>query len=536
MKNVNLSKLSIQNFKAFGEMVDVPIRPITLIFGENSAGKSSILHSLLFLQQMKYQPPSDIANISFTKAGGNSVDLGGIPHLKHNHTSQHSLRFTIEVHVASDTISIDIQFSSANTIESINYSINQHYLYSLHSFTTNINRMELQYKIAGLSAHTISYLASLKSFNEFLNPESPLSQSIVNPSISEIIHAQTWEHYCAFVLDYIVNHNVIIESLQCVHQHHMFAADILYKSIKNTATQFSLSPSFTYGSANSHMRTSQIDSSATRAFEIIITWLFEYIDYITKYAFNQISSIDYTGPIRIIPSRNFDVVDNLQKDDSTGMSAWDELSIHNYTRTRVNHWLEVFGTSKQIILEQFINLAHIHQIISLSSSKSITNLLDSLPKKQTLRFHDPVKNINLSHRDLGVGISQVIPVIVNCVANTEIPVLIEQPELHLHPRLQGDLADLFIETAIKGDQLNTYVIETHSEHIIRRIMRRIREDRNKGTDEVRITKDDVAILYVAPGPNGSTVTHLRLDDEGDLIDEWPNGFFEESFRDDMAGR
>ena len=59
-------------------------------------------------------------------------------------------------------------------------------------------------------------------------------------------------------------------------------------------------------------------------------------------------------------------------------------------------------------------------------------------------------------------------------------------------------------------------------------MRRVREG--------KISKDDISIVYVEPGPNGSTVTPIRMDEDGDLIDEWPNGFFEEGFRDHLAGR
>jgi hypothetical protein len=80
----------------------------------------------------------------------------------------------------------------------------------------------------------------------------------------------------------------------------------------------------------------------------------------------------------------------------------------------------------------------------------------------------------VSHRDVGIGISQVLPVLVHCYANEGKLVAIEQPEIHLHPALQAELGDVFIESAL-GERKNTFLLETHSEHLILRIMRRIRE-------------------------------------------------------------
>lgn len=109
-------------------------------------------------------------------------------------------------------------------------------------------------------------------------------------------------------------------------------------------------------------------------------------------------------------------------------------------------------------------------------------------------------------------------------------VTIEQPEIHLHPALQSELADVFIESAL-GERKNTFILETHSEHLILRLLRRIRESRvQKPSSGVqKVTPDDIAILFVLSTERGSEVRQLRVDERGQLIDPWPGGFFEESF-------
>jgi predicted ATPase len=75
---------------------------------------------------------------------------------------------------------------------------------------------------------------------------------------------------------------------------------------------------------------------------------------------------------------------------------------------------------------------------------------------------------------------------------------------------------------------NQIIAETHSEYLLLRLQRRIREGLIKNTD--------VSVLYVDTLPDGtSTVQHLRLDEDGSLIDEWPGGFFEERYN-EMFGR
>lgn len=148
-------------------------------------------------------------------------------------------------------------------------------------------------------------------------------------------------------------------------------------------------------------------------------------------------------------------------------------------------------------------------------------------KLHELVLRDLKNNVAVSNRDVGVGISQLIPVIVHALAEKGAAIAVEQPELHLHPALQAKLGDLFIESAIGRG--NTLILETHSEHLILRVMKRIRETARNSLPEGKqpIKPEDVAVLYVQPGENGSTVQELRIDEQGRFVDNWPQGFFEE---------
>jgi len=137
----------------------------------------------------------------------------------------------------------------------------------------------------------------------------------------------------------------------------------------------------------------------------------------------------------------------------------------------------------------------------------------------------------VSHRDVGIGVSQVLPVLVGAYAAQKRIVAIEQPEIHLHPAIQADLGDVFIQSAL-GDQKNKFLIETHSEHLLLRIMRRMRETSNENLPDgfLKVKPDDVCVLFVQPKGTASAVLHLELDEEGQLLDAWPGGFFEEGYR------
>lgn len=129
--------------------------------------------------------------------------------------------------------------------------------------------------------------------------------------------------------------------------------------------------------------------------------------------------------------------------------------------------------------------------------------------------------------DVGSGIGYVLPVLCTLSAGLRDFVTIQQPELHLHPALQAAMGDVFIESMSNGAQS---VVETHSEHLLLRVLRRVRETHNNRavSKELEIEADDVCVLYFNPSIEGVTaVKRIRISRDGKFLDRWPRGFFAE---------
>lgn len=131
----------------------------------------------------------------------------------------------------------------------------------------------------------------------------------------------------------------------------------------------------------------------------------------------------------------------------------------------------------------------------------------------------------LDFDEVGSGISYTVPILASLWSAPRS--WIEQPELHLHPGAQCGLGDMFIRAYNRG---RFAVVETHSEHLILRILKRIRQTTGQagGDPELRCAPEAVAVLYFEPLDGGGTrVHHLRVSRGGDFLDRWPSGFFEE---------
>ena len=146
----------------------------------------------------------------------------------------------------------------------------------------------------------------------------------------------------------------------------------------------------------------------------------------------------------------------------------------------------------------------------------------------SLNLVDTRTGVDASLRDVGFGISQVLPIVMQSRLSEKKTLLIEQPEIHLHPAHQAELGDMFIRSAL-GEQGNTFLLETHSEHLMLRILRRIRETTDNELPESipAIRPEDVAVLYVQPGEKGAQVIEIPVTEDGDFAEKWPQGFFAE---------
>ena len=161
---------------------------------------------------------------------------------------------------------------------------------------------------------------------------------------------------------------------------------------------------------------------------------------------------------------------------------------------RVSSWLQKAGMADVVILEP---LSDRHYEIRLKHL--ITNEIQNIA-------------------DVGHGNSQVFPVLIGGYSLSRGSVyMVEEPEIHLHPKAQAELGDFFYDLYSNGIQT---IIETHSEHLILRLQQHVADK--------RIPESDICIYYIySKTAKKKEAIQLRLDGEGKFIDEWPQGFFPE---------
>jgi len=225
---------------------------------------------------------------------------------------------------------------------------------------------------------------------------------------------------------------------------------------------------------------------------------------------NLFAGVFYIGPLREWPKRIYIATGEAPQD--VGLKG--ELSVdvlwvqarRKATREKllgkVNHWMHEFGLALKVELKRIGG------------------------NNYSVIFQDPHSGLNVNLADVGFGASQIFPIVVEgFYARDRAMLLVEQPEIHLHPKAQACLGDLLIDIATSGAG-KTLLIETHSEHVLSRIRRRVAEK--------KLPKDQVAIYYCEPGAKGTDVREIRINDIGQYEGEGiPPGFFEESYEESV---
>lgn len=208
------------------------------------------------------------------------------------------------------------------------------------------------------------------------------------------------------------------------------------------------------------------------------------------------------GPLRLLGKRlHFSAGATPTEAGHDGVNVHEMLSLDAALRDEVNLWMGKLGVDYEI---------EIRRLDDQVEGLSLMLLRD--------RRRENAKPVTLA--DVGTGVSQVLPIVVESLASENTAILIEQPELHIHPRLQAELGSLFAESVSKRN--NQIIAETHSEHLILRIQKLIRTKKLK--------PEDVSVLYVSRCHDGSNVKRLRIDDDGEFLDLWPDGFFPERMK------
>jgi predicted ATPase len=133
-----------------------------------------------------------------------------------------------------------------------------------------------------------------------------------------------------------------------------------------------------------------------------------------------------------------------------------------------------------------------------------------------------VKDLESNLTDVGYGVSLQVPILFQAIMSEVLggeTILLEQPEIHLHPKLQAN----FIETLIKYGQRNTYFIETHSEHIVRKLQILIKNR------EYNLSSNDISIHYFTKQDKKFLITSHTIDEVGRLEPNFPPGFYDNSY-------
>lgn len=607
-----LTALRLGNFKAFAEAQRLPIKPLTLIFGANSAGKSSLIHSLILAHHAINSDEADENRLDVhrTGIGGESVDLGGFRQYVHKRNASNQVEWAAEIDTAqlkgrvgellasvrSVGVSVQVglkQREKTVRSRSVNPRTGEYYQVPTGILIAEGSPVVSSYEITVDKKSILRASRTLEGYLQLnnLDYEHPVFQAIIKALIestttTDMLTPDDFEAVNMAVTE-------LVPTIAIQPGRFLPSGLVRSEDLRGISGLSMLRPI---------SRENRQEQLAEAVRFLIPRTLDELISGLEEHLREEFKQFQYLGPLRSYPPRHLAFAQHHDPNWYAGGGyAWDEVRRNERVRNAVNSWLgarDRLQTPYELQLRKLFDIEDIREPVGqqardyeirsrqnfISQIKEVTGahdlgkqskLFDEFLAQQTLfdelsdtsvedntivgesneaaTFHgeeeldelidratedtesvnelsliDLRTNTKVSHRDVGIGVSQVLPVLVAAYSSRNKLLAIEQPEIHLHPKLQAELGDLFIESAL-GERRNTFLLETHSEHLILRILRRIRETTDGGLDEglIPVRPDDVQVIYAKPSRSGAILHNLPITEDGEFAENWPDGFFPE---------
>jgi hypothetical protein len=527
-----IKKIVIENFKGFRERVELDIGPITLLFGANSAGKSSVLHALHLAREMFNSHKYDVDRPGL---GAGSVDLGGFKSFVHQHdlSKEITLAITCSVGYGMSDGKHDAELylgDAAVITEPSNVRLTVHVQWSEVLKAPFCNRFEIDWDSEPLVI--ISGTPGRVNQEMFINRNH---KSLVTNSETAVYREVDVSGANSMDEDEKVLSVLLQECMPFSKQEsNWIGIDV---SLGNDALP--------QDSWLLDIYEMNIDDETRKfVFGLISTLIYGPFELVRQ----NFQQLRFLGPLRETPQRNFAPhIQSAPERWASGLAAWDLIyTLDAKAFGEVSDWLgdpDKMNTGYRLQRDEIVEIPLSHTLLKrFIDGRAFTD--DDAPRLQLDQFAvttqialTPASDVEggdnsclrLKPHDVGVGISQLIPVLVAALDGSATMTIVEQPELHLHPKAQVALGDLFIHAINRKDNESSYLIETHSEHLLLRLLRRIRETNEGSLPQglSPLTPDELAINFVESRAGLSKITKIPVDRDGEFTVPWPHGFFEE---------
>lgn len=568
-----ITKIAIENFKGIGDRIEIPVRPITLLFGANSAGKSTIMQALHYVREILERQNLDATK---TLTGGDSIDLGGFAEFVHKKELNRSV-----------VVRIDFKLDWRNGDELKDYLTDDKYLNDFEvSFDANSDS-EDEYASYQVNIGSIGH--GLPVVTEFwVEFEVAHSAILHKPYIARYSVGAEGEKIAdilykpgnkeAEITNIFSEHPLFCSHLEFdekIHKEVELLKDLYWyceihdkvKDIESLSIPFETNPEYgalpvldkkfdlptllpekqieppnTKDDKEQNISYKKFQDSV-RSGKAIATLLTQYLIGTAEYARNYLLQLRYIGPLRVVPPKETSQIGHLDESRwSNGMGAWDILLKQENEKLvqNVSIWLsekERLNTGYELIAKDIREIDESFQQKMLKVeweeddpeiTGTILKDLQRLPQKRRLWLYDINKDTYVDPCAVGVGLSQIIPVIAAILADSANLIQIEQPGLHLHPTQQAAVGDLVFFGAMQRKK--QILIETHSIHMILRLLRRLRDTHKKHPYEnTELKPMDMIILYVDSSDGPVNVFEIGVGDDGELLQPWPDKFFDQDY-------